>query len=116
MPSLTAARGRSDLLHLLDHPSSIGKLDLRAMLQVARGFVPENPIYMEKDYAVDDALLAQLDLDGVEMAPVALTNQNKSVGGQLAVDIERRLNHQGGTGAAVATDARGRRYLTPTAS
>ncbi|MBJ7462380.1 MAG: glutamate synthase large subunit [Mycolicibacterium sp.] len=113
MPSLAAARGRSDLLHLLDHPSSIGRLDLRAMLQVARGFVPEDPIYMEKDYAVDDAFLGQLDLDGVEMAPVVLTNQNKSVGGQLAVDIERRLNHQGDTGAAVATDVRGRRYLTP---
>ena len=113
MPSLAAARGRSDLLHLLDHPSSIGRLDLRAMLSVARGFVPDDPIYMEKDYAVDDAFLAQLDLGGVDMAPVRLTNQNKSVGGQLAVDIERRLNHQGDTGAAVAQDARGRRYLTP---
>ncbi|WP_082614162.1 glutamate synthase-related protein [Mycobacterium sp. Root265] len=113
MPSLAAARGRSDLLHLLDHPSSIGRLDLRAMLQVARGFVPEDPIYMEKDYAVDDAFLAQLDLDGVEMTPVALTNQNKSVGGQLAVDIERKLNHQGASGTAVAVDVRGRRYLTP---
>jgi glutamate synthase (NADPH) large chain len=30
--SLQEARGRADLLHLLDHPSSVGKLDLRAML------------------------------------------------------------------------------------
>ena len=53
-----------DLLHLLDHPSSIGRLDLRAMLAPAEGFVPEDPIYMERDYSVDDAFLAQLDLAG----------------------------------------------------
>lgn len=113
MTSLAQARGRSDLLHLLDHPSSIGRLDLRAMLTVAEGFVPEDPIYMEKDYSVDDAFLAQLDFGGVTMAPVTLTNQNKSVGGQLAIDIERKLNHEGAAGAAVATDHRGRRYFTP---
>lgn len=117
LQSLRHARGRSDLLHLLDHPSSIGKLDLRAMLSVAEGFVPDDPIYMEKDYAVDDAFLAQLDLDGVAMAPVTLTNGNKSVGGQLAIDIERMLNHPGPSGPldgrAVAVDARGRRFLTP---
>ncbi|MCP9273991.1 glutamate synthase-related protein [Mycolicibacterium arenosum] len=117
LPSLRHARGRTDLLHLLDHPSSIGRLDLRAMLAPAQGFVPENPIYLEKDYAVDDAFLAQLNLDGVVMDPVELGNMNKSVGGQLAIDIERMLNHPGpdgvATGSAVATDHRGRRYLLP---
>ena len=113
LPSLRHARGRTDLLHLLDHPSSIGRLDLRAMLAPAQGFVPENPIYLEKDYAVDDAFLAQLNLDGVVMDPVELGNMNKSVGGQLAIDIERMLNHEGATGSAVATDHRGRRYLLP---
>ncbi len=117
LPSLRHARGRSDLLHLLDHPSSIGRLDLRAMLAPAEGFVPDDPIYMEKDYAVDDAFLTQLDLDGVTMAPVELSNGNKSVGGQLAIDIERMLNHPAtdgpADGAAVATDHRGRRYLKP---
>lgn len=117
LPSLRHARGRSDLLHLLDHPSSIGQLDLRAMLAPAHGFVPEDPIYLEKDYAVDDALLAQLNLDGVVTDPVALGNMNKSVGGQLAIDIERMLNHPGpdgvADGLAVATDDRGRRYLLP---
>ncbi|MDG4663731.1 glutamate synthase-related protein [Mycobacterium sp. 236(2023)] len=129
LPSLRVARGRSDLLHLLDHPSSIGRLDLRAMLAPAEGFVPENPIYMEKDYAVDDAFLTQLTLAGATMAPVALTNQNKSLGGQLAIDIERMLNHPSSSSDlgvvgqpqrdelrrnhAVATDDRGRRYLTP---
>lgn len=113
LPSLRAARGRSDLLHLLDHPSSIGRLDLRAMLAVAEELVVDEPIYMEKDYAVDDGFLAQLDLDGVAMALVRLSNQNKSVGGQLAIDIERMLNHEGAEGASVATDDRGRRYLLP---
>lgn len=115
LASLRAARGRSDLLHLLDHPSSIGRLDLRAMLAVAEEFVVDAPIYMEKDYAVDDAFLAQLDLGGVAFAPVRLTNQNKSVGGQLAIDIERKLNHEDSpaSGSAIATDDRGRRYLLP---
>ncbi|MGK2868324.1 MAG: glutamate synthase-related protein, partial [Mycobacterium sp.] len=117
LPSLRHARGRSDLLHLLDHPSSIGRLDLRAMLAPAEGFVPDDPIYMERDYSVDDAFLAQLDLAGGVMEPVVLSNQNKSVGGQLAIDIERILNHPAPGGAAdgpaVATDHRGRRYLTP---
>ena len=41
---------------------------------------------------------------------------NKSVGGQLAIDIERMLNHPGRSSCrrrAVATDHRGRRYLLP---
>ncbi|MFE6859739.1 glutamate synthase-related protein [Nocardia sp. NPDC057668] len=113
VPSLRAARGRSDLLHLLDHPSSIGRLDLRRMLAVAAEFVVENPIYMEKDYAIDDSFLAALSLDGAVLPPVALTNRNKGVGGQLAIDIERMLNHGDADGAAVVTDDRGRRHLQP---
>ncbi len=111
--TLREARGRSDLLHLLDHPSSIGTLDLRRMLAVAEEFVVENPVYMEKDYSVDDAFAAQLDLDGAVLPPMRLTNQNKSVGGQLAIDIERMLNYQEASGSAVAADERGRRYLLP---
>ena len=118
LESLRAARGRSDLLHLLDHPSSIGTLDLRRMLAVVEEFPVADPVYLEKDYAIDDAFLDQLDLArlgtaGIDLAPVRLSNRNKSVGGQLAVDIERMLNHQGHDGAAAATDDRGRRYLLP---
>ncbi|MFB7875732.1 glutamate synthase-related protein [Nocardia sp. NPDC056064] len=111
--SLREARGRSDLLHLHDHPSSIGTLDLRRMLEVAEEVIVADPIYMEKDFTIDDAFLERLDLGGVSFAPVALTNRNKSVGGQLAIDIERLLNHQGADGPAVTTDDRGRRYLLP---
>lgn len=113
MRSLREARGRSDLLHLLDHPSSIGTLDLRRMLAVAEEFVVENPVYMEKDYSVDDAFAAQFDGHEAVLSPVALTNQNKSVGGQFAIDIERMLNYRNVIGSAVATDERGRRYLLP---
>ncbi|WP_280467940.1 glutamate synthase-related protein [Nocardia cyriacigeorgica] len=111
--SLREARGRSDLLQLLDHPAGIGTLDLRRMLAVAEEFVVADPIYMEKDYAVDDAFGDRLDFAGVALEPVALTNRDKSVGGQLAIDIERMLNHEHADGPAVATDDRGRRYLLP---
>ncbi|MET0450879.1 MAG: glutamate synthase-related protein [Mycobacterium sp.] len=123
MRSLHQARGRSDLLHLLDHPSRIGALDLRAMLAPADVFVVDDPIYMEKDYAIDDGFASRLDVpgrpdfDGVRLPAVRLGNQNKSVGGQLAIDIERRLNHPAdrgpALGSAIATDDRGRRYLLP---
>ncbi|MEM1430556.1 MAG: glutamate synthase-related protein, partial [Pseudomonadota bacterium] len=118
--SLDEARGRADLLHLLDHPASVGQLNLRAML--AR--VPENPVsdpvYLERDFEVDEALLAQVEdrlfIAGettVELRPNApLTTRNKSVGGQLAIDIERFLNHEAERPPQAAfEDARGRRFL-----
>ena len=48
--SLREARGRGDLLHLLDHPSSIGQLNVRKMLKEVEEFPVENPIYMGKDF------------------------------------------------------------------
>jgi glutamate synthase (NADPH/NADH) large chain len=126
MPSLRAARGRSDLLQLLDHPSSVGQLDLRAMLAVIDEVKIANPVYMEKDYAVDDGFLdlvqsaliegrkASIELGGNRF----LNNCNKSVGGQLAVDIERILNYElddatAATLPSVRQDERGRRFLEP---
>jgi glutamate synthase (NADPH/NADH) large chain len=44
--SLREARGRSDFLHLLDHPASVGQLDLRAMLAVVKEVEVANPVYM----------------------------------------------------------------------
>ncbi|MCC7254045.1 glutamate synthase-related protein [Hyphomicrobium sp.] len=122
--SLREARGRSDLLQLLDHPASVGQLDLCAMLAVVEEFKVEKPVYMEAKYALDDTFIV-----GVREALVArreaavalgdgrkLGNCNKSVGGQLAVDIERLLNHElraeeVAALPAVYTDDRGRRYL-----
>ncbi|MEL7117521.1 MAG: glutamate synthase-related protein, partial [Pseudomonadota bacterium] len=119
LKSLDAARGRADLLHLLDHPSNVGKLNLRAMLTHVPENKVDNPIYLERDFAVDDALLDQVQarlIDGgetqIELRPNApLSNRNKTVGGQLAIDLERLMNHDGIAPAASSADARGRRFL-----
>ena len=122
LKSLDEARGRADLLHLLDHPSSVGKLDLRAMLQHVPEVKVADPIYLEKDFEVDDALLDQVKAriikggeHAIELRPnTPLNNRNKTVGGQLGIDIERMLNHELETlPAAAFEDARGRRYLDP---
>ena len=120
--SLREARGRTDLLQLLDHPASVGDLDVRAMLATVPEKTVSDPVYLEADFAVDDALLAQVRSalfaagePSVRIDGVRLRNHNKSVGGQLSVDIERMLNHAGPDaavdGPAVLTDDRGRRFL-----
>ena len=123
LSSLRAARGRSDLLHLIRHPSAVGQLDLRAMLTRVEEIAIEDPVYMERDYAVDDAFLDLLRpalIDGraehIDLGGnLHLGNRNKSVGGQLAIDIERMLNHDltGIDIPASLTDDRGRRFLRP---
>ncbi|MFG1174115.1 glutamate synthase-related protein [Erwiniaceae bacterium CAU 1747] len=124
--SLREARGRSDLLHLMDHPLEVGKLDLRAMLTVVPEVKIANPVYLEKDFALDDnwvellndALVVQGSTDIHLGNGITLNNRNKSVGGQLAIDIERSLNHtlsaeQLKNIPAALLDDRGRRYLAP---
>ncbi|MCV6598304.1 MAG: glutamate synthase large subunit, partial [Mangrovicoccus sp.] len=109
-----------DLLHLLDHPASVGQLNLRQMLTCVPENPVEDPIYLERDFSVDDKLLEQMRtrlIEGgerqIELMPnEPLNNRDKSVGGQLAIDIERMLNHQLETlPAAAFEDRRGRRYL-----
>ena len=118
--SLDEARGRADLLHLLDHPANVGKLNLRAMLTHVPENKVEDPIYLERDFAVDDALLEQVQarvIEGgetaIELRPNApLNNRNKTVGGQLSIDLERMLHHTLETlPKAAFEDVRGRRYL-----
>ncbi|MEL7404569.1 MAG: glutamate synthase-related protein, partial [Pseudomonadota bacterium] len=118
--SLDEARGRVDLLHLLDHPSSVGQLTLRAMLTRVPENPVENPVYLERDFEIDDGLLEQVRAKiidagerSIELRPNApLNNRNKTVGGQLAIDIERMLNHELETlPNAAFEDKRGRKYL-----
>ena len=120
LASLQAARGRADLLHLLDHPASVGQLDLRAMLTCVPDVGGQDPIYLEKKFLVDDALLEHFKMrlvDGGERAielrlTTPLNNRDKTVGGQLGIDIERMLNHElQDIPAAAFQDGRGRRYL-----
>ncbi|MDJ0022623.1 glutamate synthase-related protein [Pantoea eucrina] len=124
--SLREARGRADLLHLMDHPLEVGKLDLRAMLTVVPEQKIAHPVYLEKDFTLDDGWVTEVTAQLVEQAGrevtlgngVTLNNRNKSVGGQLAIDIERLLNHtlpaeQRLLLPAVLKDDRGRHYLAP---
>ena len=130
LPSLRAARGRADLLHLIEHPREVGQLDLRAMLAVVPEVKVEHPVYLEKDFALDDSWLPSLrqalisnEAERIELgresgSSVVLNNRCKSVGGQLAIDIERMLNHELGaeqlaTMPAVLVDDRGRHFLRP---
>ena len=120
LASLQDARGRADLLHLLDHPASVGRLDLRAMLTCVSNVAVQDPTYLEKEFSIDDALLEHVKtrlVDGGERAielrlNMPLNNRNKTVGGQLSIDIERMLNHElKDLPAAAFQDIRGRRYL-----
>ncbi|MGN8049034.1 glutamate synthase-related protein [Curtobacterium sp. 22159] len=121
--SLREARGRTDLLQLLDHPASVGRLDVRNLLARVPEKVVTDPEYLEKDYRTDDALIEQVRaalVDGHEHGLVVdgvhLGNADKSVGGQLGIDVERLLNHELrdvdlSDRPAIATDDRGRRRL-----
>ncbi|MEM1385833.1 MAG: glutamate synthase-related protein, partial [Pseudomonadota bacterium] len=117
--SLEEARGRADLLHLLDHPSSVGQLTLRDMLARVDENRVEDPVYLEAAFDVDDKLLEQVaarlmsgEEDSIELRPnEPLNNRNKTVGGQLAIDIERLLNHEDVAPPSSFVDARGRRYF-----
>ncbi|WP_424463821.1 glutamate synthase-related protein [Pseudoclavibacter helvolus] len=121
--SLGEARGRGDLLQLLAHPASVGDLDVRDMLAKVPEKVVHDPISLEKDFSIDDSLIEQIRaalveraepeirIDGVEMG-----NRFKSVGGQLAIDLERMLNYELDAETiaglpAVVEDERGRRAL-----
>ncbi|MCF6439767.1 glutamate synthase-related protein [Pseudoalteromonas luteoviolacea] len=99
--SLAEVRGRSDLLHLISHPAMVGKLDMTAMLKPAQEIKITTPIYLEANFDIDSAWLQQLEsnflttkLTQFESDPVKLNNCNKTVGGQLAIDIERILNYR----------------------
>ena len=124
--SLREARGRSDLLHLMDHPLEVGRLDLRAMLTVVPEVKISRPVYLEKDFELDDGWVALLDGEllasrtrDIQLGDgITLNNRHKSVGGQLAIDIERKLNHQLSADQlnalpGVLLDDRGRHYLAP---
>lgn len=123
--SLREARGRADLLSVIDHPATVGAIAPDALLAVVDEKVIAEPVYAERDYAIDDALAQRvrtaLLADGrshVTTARLHLGNRNKSVGAQLAIDIERMLNWELDPTAVdtldpVLLDERGRRYLAP---
>ncbi|MER5493420.1 glutamate synthase-related protein [Streptomyces sp. NPDC002490] len=121
--SLRAARGRTDLLQLLDHPAGVGQLDVRRLLARVPEKTVTEPEYLEKDFTTDDALIERVRAALVERREpsvlvdgIRLGNSDKSVGGQLGIDVERLLNHpldaaELAGAPAVTTDDRGRRRL-----
>ncbi|WP_029150064.1 glutamate synthase-related protein [Microbacterium indicum] len=119
--SLREARGRADLLQLLDHPSAVGRLDVRRMLARVPEKVVADPVFLEADFRIDEDLAERVRESLVERAErsvlidgVTLGNGDKSVGGRLAIDVERMLNHElAGAESlpAVVRDDRGRARL-----
>ncbi|MGE9297196.1 MAG: glutamate synthase-related protein, partial [Puniceicoccales bacterium] len=125
--SLKEVRGKTSLLHLIEHPSIVGKLDFRDFLSESPEVTIEKPIYLEADFSVDDSMLPivrdQL-IFGSESRVVfegdryKLKNSDKTVGGQLAIDIERILAYdlskeQAEASPVIEVDANGRRTLMP---
>lgn len=117
--SLREARGRTDLLQLLDHPASVGRLDVRRLLARVPEKVVAEPEYLEKDFTTDDDLIERVRAALVErreptllVEGIHLRNSDKSVGGQLSIDVERLLNHESDDARpAITTDDRGRHRL-----
>ena len=121
LESLREARGKSDLLHLLDHPASVGQLDVRAMLANVKEHRVDNPIYLQSSYYLDDKFIRNIKQNIFEENKFqitishadALTNCNKSVGGQVAIDIERMLKYEykEKLKSVAYVDVRGRKFL-----
>ena len=125
--SLRAIRGKTSLLHLINHSSVIGSLDFRDFLQEIEEISVEDPQYLEADFNIDEIMINEVRanlLNGkqdqvVFEGPVfELRNSNKTVGGQLAIDIERALEHeltdeQISKCPAILTGKKGRRFLAP---
>jgi glutamate synthase (NADPH/NADH) large chain len=123
--SLRAIRGQTQLLHLIDHANMVGQIQLHKVLAQVSEVKIDKPIYLEKDFALDDALFAsaktalfeqqqsQVIIEGPQLK---LNNRNKTVGGQLAIDLERFLNYdmseaQRQASPVVYSHPSGRHYL-----
>ena len=97
---LTEIRGRTDLLNLINHPSLVGTLDLKGMLNVVEEKHIKDPKYLEACYTIDDKIIADVKAgiiagkDKIEFSDITLHNRHKSVGGQTAIDIERLLSYE----------------------
>ena len=123
--SLRELRGKTELLHLINHQSMVGQIHLQKLLAEIQEVKIEKPVYLEKDFAIDDNIFAmvksalfeqgqkQVVIEGDEFK---LNNRNKTVGGQTAIDLERLLHYelsaeQIAASKIIYTNQHGRRYL-----
>ncbi|CAA9891475.1 Glutamate synthase (NADPH/NADH) large chain [Candidatus Methylobacter favarea] len=125
--SLRDIRGKTDLLHLINHPSMVGQLDLTKMLAHVTVVKIAEPVYLEANFSIDDKIIEQFKAGIInrnqqqviiEGKDFTLNNRNKSVGGQAAIDIERMLAYdlnerQAANSRIIYTNQNGRRYLAP---
>lgn len=123
--SLRDIRGKTELLHLINHSSMVGQIHLHKLLAEVQEIKIEKPIYLEKDFSIDDKIFAQIKSalfsEGqaqvvVEGDEFKLNNRNKTVGGQTAIDLERLLAYelsadQIASSKIIYTNQHGRRYL-----
>lgn len=125
--SLQEIRGKTDLLHLINHPTMVGQLNLSKMLAQVEVVKIAKPIYLEASFSIDANIITQVKkelIDGkqqqlvIEGSAFKLNNCNKTVGGQAAIDMERLLAYelteqQLADSKIIYTHPNGRRYLAP---
>lgn len=101
--SLSEIRGETDLLHLMNHACMVGQMDFSKLLQAIDVVKIKNPVYLEADFSIDDKIIEQFKsgiIKGkqqqviVEGADFKLNNRHKTVGGQVAIDVERILSYE----------------------
>lgn len=122
--SLLDLRGRTHLLHLINHPNSVGQLDVTGLLDRVEPYSPKNPRYVPFNYRIDDAIeqpvfqaLPSITADKPFVTETyALNNCDKSLIGQFAVKLERYLNFEASLQdlskiPALQSDIHGRRSL-----
>lgn len=124
--SLRELRGKTELLHLINHPCMVGQLDLTKMLAQVDEVKIDKAVYLEACFNIDDNIIEQVKAGlatqqtqiVIEGNGFKLNNCNKTVGGQAAIDIERYLNYQLtkqqlNDSKIIYTHPQGRRYLAP---
>ncbi|MDO8846268.1 glutamate synthase-related protein [Methylicorpusculum sp.] len=125
--SLKDIRGKTDLLHLINHKTMVGQLDLTKLLAYVNEVKIEKPIYLEANFHIDDQIIDLVKSEIIagnqekiliEGSNFKLNNCNKTVGGQTAIDIERILAYeltedQVKSSRNIYTNQHGRRYFAP---
>ena len=123
--SLKQIRGKTELLQLINHDNMVGQIHLQKLLAEVEEIKIDKPIYLEKDFSIDDKIFPQIKTALfeqfksqviIEGSEFKLNNRNKTVGGQLAIDLERFLAYeiseeQLKASNIVFTNQHGRRYL-----